>query len=157
MRVDVARVKEARGSQATYSLTGNLSISLPGPESRLSGPVQVECSVTNTGRSILVQGQVRAHAAVACDRCLGRFGLTLRAPLYQEYVAQGTRVDDETDALYYTGDEIEIDDAVRQALLLEWPSKLVCSDSCQGLCPGCGRNLNVERCGCAVRAPGEGV
>ena len=33
-------------------------------------------------------------------------------------------------------------------ILLALPVKQVCSAGCKGLCPHCGRNLNVESCDC---------
>jgi uncharacterized protein len=43
---------------------------------------------------------------------------------------------------------IDITDDVRQTLLLAVPFKLVCSDTCKGLCPSCGTNWNLEACEC---------
>ena len=46
--------------------------------------------------------------------------------------------------------EIDIRDDLRQFLMLAVPQKLLCKESCAGLCPRCGRNLNRERCSCSV-------
>ena len=36
-----------------------------------------------------------------------------------------------------------------EQILLALPLKTICSESCKGLCPHCGQNLNVEQCSCA--------
>ncbi len=57
-------------------------------------------------------------------------------------------IDDEADLAYYTGDEIDIADLVRESLILAEPLKSVCSETCRGLCPHCGINLNTAQCDC---------
>ncbi|MGL5514994.1 MAG: YceD family protein, partial [Sporomusa sp.] len=49
---------------------------------------------------------------------------------------------------YFDGDEIDIIDLIRENILLAAPIKPVCSQSCRGLCPECGINLNIHTCSC---------
>jgi len=37
---------------------------------------------------------------------------------------------------------------------LSIPMKLLCREDCQGICPGCGANLNQEACRCGEK-PGD--
>jgi uncharacterized protein len=37
---------------------------------------------------------------------------------------------------------------VREQCYLAIPMKPLCRPDCQGLCPVCGTNLNIERCQC---------
>ena len=48
---------------------------------------------------------------------------------------------------------IDLSEDARQTILLAVPLKLLCREDCQGLCPGCGVDLNREACRCAD-APG---
>ena len=43
---------------------------------------------------------------------------------------------------------MDVDEQLLEMLMLEFPSKLLCRDDCAGLCPRCGKNLNVENCSC---------
>jgi uncharacterized metal-binding protein YceD (DUF177 family) len=43
---------------------------------------------------------------------------------------------------------IDVNDDVRQTVFLAVPLKLLCSESCKGLCPQCGINLNMGTCAC---------
>ena len=36
----------------------------------------------------------------------------------------------------------------KEALLLELPLRLVCSENCKGICPSCGVNRNIAPCTC---------
>lgn len=43
---------------------------------------------------------------------------------------------------------VDITEEVREGLLLAMPNYFFCSEDCQGICPGCGANLNYEPCTC---------
>ena len=40
--------------------------------------------------------------------------------------------------------------AALAVVLLAVPLKVTCREDCKGLCPHCGKNLNQEKCSCAV-------
>jgi uncharacterized protein len=49
------------------------------------------------------------------------------------------------------GHELDVDEALREELLLGFPSRLLCSEDCLGLCPKCGRPKREGDCGCSDR------
>lgn len=57
---------------------------------------------------------------------------------------------DELEVGFYSGDGIALDDVVTEQVLLSAPMKVVCGPDCQGLCPLCGANRNIEPCHCAA-------
>ena len=46
------------------------------------------------------------------------------------------------------GNFADMDDIIRTVFILNMDTKFLCSDDCQGLCCGCGVNLNHESCRC---------
>ncbi len=110
-----------------------LPISTP-DQPRLEGPVQAEMKARIQDGAVWAWVQVRAKFSVACARCLERYSFETRpafdveAPLTEEF--------------------LDVDDDVRQHLLLALPAKPLCSASCKGLCTRCGTNLNKGPCGC---------
>jgi uncharacterized protein len=61
--------------------------------------------------------------------------------------------EDEVDAAglevgYYNGRGIELNDVLREVVLLALPMRVVCSEECKGICPVCGQNRNMKDCGC---------
>ncbi len=87
-----------------------------------------------------------------CDRCLAEFEKDLRVDYRMSYVYDrndaGEIDKDEITVIHPSTNEIEIDEEVRQYILISVPLKLVCKESCAGLCPTCGKNLNNETCTC---------
>ena len=45
---------------------------------------------------------------------------------------------------------LELDEPLLEALILDFPTKNLCSEDCKGLCPVCGVNLNKETCDCEM-------
>jgi uncharacterized protein len=43
---------------------------------------------------------------------------------------------------------IDLSEAVRQYTLLAVPMKPLCEAACAGICPTCGKNLNLGACRC---------
>lgn len=90
------------------------------------------------GQDMLVTGTAGLKVNTECMRCLDSTETFLKASnicLFFEKV--GDR-------------EIDITDDIREEILLAIPQNFHCSEDCQGLCPGCGVNLNKEKCNCKL-------
>ena len=46
-------------------------------------------------------------------------------------------------------DIIDLTEYIREDILLSFPQHYLCSEQCEGLCVGCGANLNKESCSCS--------
>ena len=57
--------------------------------------------------------------------------------LYQQVVT-------DPDAFELVGDQLDLAPMVREVIVLDAPMSPLCRDDCQGLCPECGVDLNVE-------------
>jgi uncharacterized protein len=114
----------------------------------------------NTGGEIRIQGRYSVEMESECDRCLARARFSLAAPFDLFYrpasdVAREEEVEiDEGEAEigFYEGGGMELEDVLREQILLALPMQRICSDVCQGICPVCGRNRNEERCDCRIEA-----
>jgi uncharacterized protein len=49
---------------------------------------------------------------------------------------------------FIKGDTIDLSDIVREQVYLSLPMRSICKESCRGLCPVCGANLNESSCLC---------
>ena len=49
--------------------------------------------------------------------------------------------------------ELDLEELLREELQLSWPSKVLCSEECKGICSVCGQNLNEGDCECDSFVP----
>ncbi|HJT86933.1 MAG TPA: DUF177 domain-containing protein [Bryobacteraceae bacterium] len=107
---------------------------------------------------VRIQGNYTVEMTAQCDRCLGRarFPLNARFDLFyrpMSYIAREEEVEiDEGEAEigFYEGGGMELEDILREQVLLALPMQRVCSDVCKGICPVCGKNRNETSCDCKV-------
>lgn len=136
-----------------------------GPEFRQIGPLhsegRAELIVEHRGHhqdveDIRLIGRVEAHLEFGCARCLEpvghdvdkQFDLIFR-PLGVDRRADEVAIcEAETEIGYYQGEGMLLEDALREQVLLATPVRALCREDCKGLCPHCGRNLNLEQCHC---------
>jgi uncharacterized protein len=115
-------------------------------------PVLVSASVEKTANQVFLTASVEAQCTFTCDRCLTEFGRVLEPRYRMIYVfeeAEAGRFDpSEVQFVSPALSVVDITEDVRQTLLLSVPLKLLCSETCRGLCPRCGTNWNVSSCSC---------
>lgn len=135
----------------------------PGKIDFLDGKLRQTGPLKATGKAELVLGslseiRVTGHLSVAmetdCDRCLEPAKLSVDSDfvLYYRPVAEDsgeTEVDaDEAEMGFYEGDGVELNEVLREYVLLALPMQRICSESCKGICPVCGQNRNLTDCNC---------
>ena len=59
----------------------------------------------------------------------------------------------ETEIGYYSGEGMELEDSLREQILLAVPIKSLCRYDCKGLCVHCGVNRNQQSCDCDQTKP----
>ncbi len=104
---------------------------------------------------IRVKGHVTVPMESECDRCLEPAACPVDADfeLYYRPVAEGYGeekvIDDgEAEMGFYEGDGVELNDVLREFVLLALPMQRVCREDCKGICPQCGQNRNLKECAC---------
>ena len=116
----------------------------------------VRLDLNRSGREVVVRGAIDGKLAVLCSRCAGPAKVTVREPIEVVYVPRGAETDrpepedpaDEVDLIPYDGDDLDLSEMLREELLLSLPLAPLCKESCRGLCPRCGADLNDGACGC---------
>jgi uncharacterized protein len=124
-------------------------------------PVDYELKIARAGDSIWMRGPVRGRLSLTCARCLEHFTLSVASRLDIELLPRnkaprGSEVElktEEMDIYYFEGDEIDIDPYIFEEIMLNIPVKALCAESCKGICPSCGKNLNIEDCRCERTGP----
>lgn len=116
-------------------------------------PVKVELTIAKSQDQLICRGDVKTGVKLECSRCLGQYHHDLSSHL--DFVVDlggnpdGTKSEEEG---YFVADAssafFEINDLVREAVILSVPFKPLCSENCKGLCPICGTDLNRSTCNC---------
>ncbi len=130
-------------------------------EVRQSGPLHAAGMaelLANTDGEVRIRGQFDVRMECECDRCLGRAPLPLeeKFDLFYRPMAAIAREEevgiDEGEAQigFYEGGGMELEDVLREQILLLLPMQRVCKEDCKGICPVCGRNRNETECDCKV-------
>jgi uncharacterized protein len=78
-----------------------------------------------------------------CVRCLAPASVVLELEA-REYQATDPGADDELRSEYVVEGELDLDAWARDLVGLSLPDQVLCRPGCAGLCPVCGRDLNVE-------------
>jgi uncharacterized protein len=110
---------------------------LPVPE---KVPAELAISRAATGSVFDFHFDVRLHGP--CQRCLGD-AVVERHITAREYQATNP-TSDELTTPYVTDDKLDLSAWARDALALSLPEQILCRPDCAGLCPVCGKDLNVE-------------
>jgi uncharacterized protein len=122
----------------------------------LDAPVRVKAKVSKAVDKFLVQGTIRGGIRIRCDRCLEPFHRELESQFHVYLVVPGKGADQEEIELldedmevdFIRGDTIDLSEIVREQIYLSLPMRSICNESCRGLCPVCGVNLNEKSCLC---------
>ena len=156
-RVDVSSILEDLGASEYVDGAFPLDRLLVGDaEFWLLEPARFAVTLTNTGSGIVVTGAVSARATTECSRCLEPFELLITGEVEGFYVQHGLETDvpeEQEVELIFPDNTIDLAPALLAALTVEAPFAPVHDESCAGLCPLCGCDLNVEHCDCHDAVP----
>lgn len=91
-----------------------------------------------------------------CARCLepveGVFTLEFERTVAAEGSMTEERLAEMDDAyVMIRGGQLDVDQLLREELLMCFPMRLLCREDCKGLCPKCGKPLNEGDCTCSQK------
>jgi uncharacterized protein len=50
----------------------------------------------------------------------------------------------------FDGSAIDVDEIVKEQILLAVPTRMLCREDCKGICPECGADRNTGECNCVT-------
>ena len=88
-----------------------------------------------------------------CARCLapvsGVFSLDFERTVAAEGMLTEEQLEDNVDEYIVISDKVlDVNEQLREEILLCFPQKILCSEDCPGLCPKCGKPKRDGACGC---------
>jgi uncharacterized protein len=159
VKLDLSEIARTPGSYAELPIDRALA-DLEGMT--LTAPVRGKMTTSSTGRVLLLEGKVDTEVEMACFRCGGTYRQPVHAEFQEDFMVrlpqgqgqgQGPMVDETEEApetrLFFEGTmDLNLDELLRQNILLALPVKPLCAEDCCGLCQRCGARLGEEECGC---------
>ncbi|MDO9543137.1 MAG: DUF177 domain-containing protein [Kiritimatiellia bacterium] len=101
------------------------------------GPLSYDLTIQRVLDELIVRGTLKINMGCRCARCGDIFSKDVFIPDFcRNFI------------LTSKNDLIDLTPEMREDILLALPMVAVCSDTCRGLCSGCGVNLNLENCRC---------
>jgi len=143
--VHVARLRRVLGTRWHEVRTGTIDdLACSGSAVAPGADIRADVTLEAIAGGITVSGVLEAPWTGECRRCLTTAAGILRIRVRELYTADG----DGEDAYPLVDDEVDLEDLVHDAVLLELPIAPVCHEACRGLCPLCGTNWNERPCHC---------
>ena len=123
---------------------------------RLVRPAAVSGRIRRHDGEVRLTGELDTEVEIPCGRCLKPVRLPIQGEFSERFLPavawrdeeQHELKDEDLNVAIFTGEVIDLDDVVRQEILLAVPGHVLCNDNCQGLCPACGVDRNVSPCSC---------
>lgn len=107
--------------------------------------IELDLRLESVMEGVLVSGTARAPLAGECVRCLDAIGGEITVDIQELYaypdrvLAEGADADEEERTV--EDDLVDLEPALRDAVVLALPQSPVCREDCPGLCPECGARL----------------
>jgi len=152
--IDLTRI-EGEPFQFDVNIAGN-EIDLESDFARLNGDISIKGELTKHIAQTDVVGEIDAKIEIDCTRCLQPVVQDLKIPFDVDFVtpefdatARETELNQsDLETAVFEGDQVDLNELVREQILLNLPEQTFCSPDCKGLCPKCGQNRNLIDCNC---------
>lgn len=142
MKIDLTELLRKVGNEA--DIVEEERVNFPEDGLILTQPVKVNIHLTNTGPSVLLNGTFETGAELECARCLKKFRAPLEAKVAEEYsksppvpkTRKSKKVDLREEDFVYPiekDNSLDLDEIIRQNLLLVLPIKALCEEKCKGV------------------------
>ena len=147
MRLDLKELIRTPGASLPFQCALDLSDVEWNGERPITKPVEIRGTVRNMAGALELTAQLSTVLDLVCDRCAKPFQAKKVVP-FETLLATELENGESDEIVLLDGEQLDVDELMRDVFLLAMDTKHLCSEDCKGLCPGCGADLNVESCRC---------
>ena len=146
MRLDLREIQFVPGASIPFSCELETErLDFPSVTAYRSKP-RAEGRVYNEAGVLHLEGTLTAEMTCVCDRCGEPFDSVKETAL--EAVIVEEESEEHPELFVLDGNDLDLDEVLSTCFILDMETKFLCREDCKGLCPGCGKNLNLGPCGC---------
>jgi uncharacterized protein len=138
VKIDITNLKDGETLQLEHVYDAK-ELNLELKDLRYLDALKMKGTLERVQNSLFFRGGLATELELVCTRCVK----VIRQPVREPF------------DLYYpfTNQEfLETTNEIREVMILSYPVKVLCKESCKGLCPGCGADLNRESCTCVKKS-----
>jgi hypothetical protein len=158
---DVATMSNAHGTKAHRIDVGGvlhtgreLSVREAVPLSefatfRFPSPIDAALRLRRAGHGLDVTGTLDGESVGECARCLDDVRLPLHVEVGERFEPEGDDGNPLGESNVLSGEQLDLQDLVRQLIDSALPIVLLCTEDCQGLCADCGNKRDGD-CRCTT-------
>ena len=118
----------------------------------ISKKESLNISLENVGKKVIkLFTTINIVLQIPCDRCLENVDYCLNIPVEKEIdmnESEHDRVESLDELSFIVDNSLDVEKLVYNEILFHMPMKVLCSESCKGICNRCGANLNSQTCNC---------
>ena len=153
MQIHLSDISSSEGKSQHYSVAFEMdTITFQQGTFPVLAKEPVELTITNTGDRVLeLEGSGLVTVGIPCDRCLEDVEVKVTLDFKHKIDTESDAYDQSEDLdenNYIDGYSLDVEQLVYNELLVGWPTKILCSEDCKGICNVCGQNLNKGTCNC---------
>ena len=103
--------------------------------------LSIDLRLESVSEGVLVSGTIAGPVQGECGRCLRPINDSMTVEIQELYAYENSTTDETTEedeVGRLQGDLIDLEPALRDAVVLTLPTNPLCRDDCPGLCPECG-------------------
>ena len=97
--------------------------------------IKVKAHIEKEKEILTVNAIIESKVAVNCSKCLEEFQIPFKKENVFVHELKGEYL-------------VELNDDLRDTIVLDYPIRTLCKPGCKGLCSKCGKNLNQGECDC---------
>ena len=146
MKIQISHLKEGLHTIELSETPEKLDLD----DTEFKNKISVSLEVDKQRDTLYIKQYIKTTGEFVCDRCAESYSGEIESVDRIVYTSDRELIEYDDTLRYLTADqrEIDISEDVREAALLAIPVKKLCDNNCKGICPQCGRNLNIARCNC---------
>jgi uncharacterized protein len=138
MKIETNKIPFDGGLEINWILSAG-ELDLNTDEIKFVSPVRIDIYAQKGYNNVNLKVNLFSKVEVICARCLKEFFQDIKKEFSLDFVLEKNQV------------SLNIDNDIREELIIDYPMKALCSFDCKGLCKTCGKDLNLGICNCSKK------
>ena len=147
MLLNIVKAKTEQGNDVNFTCVYDLNEDFFADRGfKVKNPIDIKGIMNYQNDKLYLNAKVKFELLAICDNCGVDFTKKIEFDFEETFIENYASHSDEDYLINQTC--VELDKPLNDCILLNTPTRMLCKESCKGLCPICGKNKNVSTCAC---------